>query len=210
MAKYVKEIQSLTYQVNYLQTILNEFQEANQIIIGQDNLFQMTMDDNITLDRYSYNQFIIKCSRLESIKEENERQRETINNLKEKISNMEEDMQKIKQQEHIRYKDKINFLEQKITKLKSENEDMKEEINSLRRVNKLIKDRNNARNYDLCYMARTNGPEDENICIICMDKKKSILFYPCCHIITCDICSSKVNQCPICREFIISKMHIFT
>ena len=36
-------------------------------------------------------------------------------------------------------------------------------------------------------------------CIVCMEKPKSIVFSPCGHFYSCDICCSLMKQCPICR-----------
>ena len=47
--------------------------------------------------------------------------------------------------------------------------------------------------------------EDLTLCCICLDGKKNVLFLPCKHICTCANCSN-VNNCPICRANIVSKI----
>jgi len=46
-------------------------------------------------------------------------------------------------------------------------------------------------------------------CVICLEKDKCFLFLPCRHVSCCEDCSNKVNQCPICRNRIDSKLKIF-
>ena len=48
--------------------------------------------------------------------------------------------------------------------------------------------------------------DDINECIICMEDKKNIIFYPCKHYYCCDLCSKYIKLCPICRSEIIFKI----
>lgn len=48
--------------------------------------------------------------------------------------------------------------------------------------------------------------KEKELCDICYENPKSVIFYPCKHYVCCDRCSSKViytKQCPICRAEII-------
>lgn len=47
-----------------------------------------------------------------------------------------------------------------------------------------------------------NDPE----CIICMDNKKQIIFYPCRHLYCCKLCSKILDLCPICKSAILYKI----
>nr|XP_053656421.1 baculoviral IAP repeat-containing protein 7-like isoform X2 [Cherax quadricarinatus] len=40
----------------------------------------------------------------------------------------------------------------------------------------------------------------ENVCKICMDLKREIVFLPCFHMISCSLCSTVLELCPICRK----------
>ena len=43
--------------------------------------------------------------------------------------------------------------------------------------------------------------EEQNLCKICMDKEKCILFQPCGHLIICENCiPSLEKKCPLCRQ----------
>lgn len=46
-------------------------------------------------------------------------------------------------------------------------------------------------------------------CCVCFDKSKNILFSPCMHICSCEICSTNLFNCPICRKRIRQKQKIF-
>jgi hypothetical protein len=53
-----------------------------------------------------------------------------------------------------------------------------------------------------------NGFESE--CLMCMDKKPSITFFPCMHMGTCNSCSKLCgSSCPICNEDIKAKISSF-
>lgn len=56
------------------------------------------------------------------------------------------------------------------------------------------------------------NPMDINdlLCVICQSTQKSILFLPCKHICTCEVCSNKsLVSCPLCRSQISEKMKVF-
>ena len=40
--------------------------------------------------------------------------------------------------------------------------------------------------------------QDQAVCIICYEKPRSCLFSPCSHMVTCEKCSNKVEECPVC------------
>ena len=50
--------------------------------------------------------------------------------------------------------------------------------------------------------------EDDTLCIVCMGQKKAVLFMNCSHMVTCKICSGKVEKCPKCREPIKKKVDV--
>ena len=52
--------------------------------------------------------------------------------------------------------------------------------------------------------------EDNNIkCVICLEKDKCMLLMPCKHVCCCEQCVENINQCPLCRNNIQSKMKIY-
>lgn len=46
-------------------------------------------------------------------------------------------------------------------------------------------------------------------CVICLTYEKNVFFLPCRHCCVCSECSSKLSQCVVCREDIVSQMEIF-
>lgn len=44
-------------------------------------------------------------------------------------------------------------------------------------------------------------------CAICFANPKSIIMVPCGHFYTCDVCTSQLRKCPICREDIKSTIN---
>lgn len=49
----------------------------------------------------------------------------------------------------------------------------------------------------------------DTTCVICMDQKPNMTFIPCGHVATCESCSSKVQECPICRQAIVNKQRLY-
>jgi hypothetical protein len=50
---------------------------------------------------------------------------------------------------------------------------------------------------------------NKKLCSICYTDEIKILIKPCNHICICEECSDKIDNCPICRIFIISKEFVF-
>ena len=46
-------------------------------------------------------------------------------------------------------------------------------------------------------------------CKICMDRDKSVYFYPCGHVVMCSDCSKSIQECPICRNKIRKKQPVY-
>jgi len=54
-----------------------------------------------------------------------------------------------------------------------------------------------------------NSNSHTNSCVICLDQKPNMTFIPCGHVATCELCSSQVQSCPICRETIVNKQKLY-
>lgn len=68
--------------------------------------------------------------------------------------------------------------------------------------NKNIKILNSLHNH----IEKIYGDDIEEDCVICLSDKKNTVFSPCGHYVCCEICSSKINICPICRSNINSSV----
>lgn len=53
------------------------------------------------------------------------------------------------------------------------------------------------------------APDEKSLCICCLTEQKSILFRPCNHMISCDVCAWKIEVCPMCREPALEKVHVY-
>jgi len=54
-----------------------------------------------------------------------------------------------------------------------------------------------------------NEKNDALLCIICFEREKSVLFFPCKHVCTCKKCSSQLLSCPVCKQKTQEKIDIF-
>jgi hypothetical protein len=53
------------------------------------------------------------------------------------------------------------------------------------------------------------GPSGDNLCRICLNSERNILFDPCHHILTCIDCSRTVHICPLCKENIEKRTRVY-
>lgn len=50
---------------------------------------------------------------------------------------------------------------------------------------------------------------DDNLCRICMDAVIDCVLLECGHMVTCTKCGKRMNECPICRQFVVRAVHVF-
>ncbi|XP_063067466.1 E3 ubiquitin-protein ligase RNF34 [Engraulis encrasicolus] len=50
---------------------------------------------------------------------------------------------------------------------------------------------------------------DENLCRICMDALIDCVLLECGHMVTCTKCGKRMNECPICRQYVVRAVHVF-
>ncbi|XP_071496865.1 E3 ubiquitin-protein ligase RNF34-like [Diadema antillarum] len=51
--------------------------------------------------------------------------------------------------------------------------------------------------------------DDSSLCKICMDAEIDCVLLECGHMVTCTTCGKQMNECPICRQYVIRAVHIF-
>ncbi|MED6286534.1 hypothetical protein CHARACLAT_007057 [Characodon lateralis] len=51
--------------------------------------------------------------------------------------------------------------------------------------------------------------QDDNLCRICMDAVIDCVLLECGHLVTCTNCGKRMNQCPICRQYVVRAVHVF-
>lgn len=52
--------------------------------------------------------------------------------------------------------------------------------------------------------SKINDLEADRVCLICFDKLRSVLF-DCLHLVSCEDCATKLEICPMCRNFIVER-----
>lgn len=50
---------------------------------------------------------------------------------------------------------------------------------------------------------------DDNLCRICMDANIDCVLLECGHMVTCTKCGKRMNECPICRQYVVRAVHVF-
>ncbi|XP_077594094.1 E3 ubiquitin-protein ligase RNF34-like isoform X2 [Stigmatopora nigra] len=50
---------------------------------------------------------------------------------------------------------------------------------------------------------------DDNLCRICMDAIIDCVLLECGHMVTCTKCGKRMNECPICRQYVVRAVHVF-
>ena len=60
----------------------------------------------------------------------------------------------------------------------------------------------------------TNTPApvvaEDDVCVVCIEKKKNMVFIPCGHLCCCAVCGNKVgSQCPVCRQPILHRNAVY-
>lgn len=80
----------------------------------------------------------------------------------------------------------------KITKINSLKEETKTDDEKMRRREEDDELRSRREEDD------ENLEADEKDCAICLERKKNVLFLPCKHVCSCEMCSPNLKSCPIC------------
>lgn len=53
-------------------------------------------------------------------------------------------------------------------------------------------------------------PSVSNIkCIVCFEKERNVVLFPCKHLVLCKLCAEKLKTCVICRQFVVNILEIF-
>jgi hypothetical protein len=55
----------------------------------------------------------------------------------------------------------------------------------------------------------TVQPNENTICLLCMDSQRNVLFGPCNHLCCCENCATITDICPVCRSNITYQINIF-
>ncbi|KAM4619756.1 E3 ubiquitin-protein ligase rififylin-like [Polymixia lowei] len=75
----------------------------------------------------------------------------------------------------------------------------------MERVTRLYNDCKDLQNQESAAAKRL----DENLCRICMDSPIDCVLLECGHMVTCSRCGKRMNECPICRQYVVRAVHVF-
>ncbi len=64
------------------------------------------------------------------------------------------------------------------------------------------------KNY-FCVFSAVEKLTSEDLCKICMDAPIECVILECGHMVTCTNCGKILNECPICRQYIIRMVRFF-
>uniref|UniRef100_A0A672L5X7 E3 ubiquitin-protein ligase rififylin-like n=1 Tax=Sinocyclocheilus grahami TaxID=75366 RepID=A0A672L5X7_SINGR len=78
----------------------------------------------------------------------------------------------------------------------------------MERVTRLYHDQKDLSNNNKLYAGPGTAVE-ENLCKICMDSPIDCVFLECGHMVTCTKCGKRMNECPICRQYVVRAVHVF-
>ncbi|XP_051960327.1 E3 ubiquitin-protein ligase rififylin isoform X2 [Xyrauchen texanus] len=76
----------------------------------------------------------------------------------------------------------------------------------MEKVTHLFNDQKDLHNLD--DPAEPSGQE-EILCKICMDSPIDCVLLECGHMVTCSKCGKRMNECPICRQYVVRAVHVF-
>lgn len=49
----------------------------------------------------------------------------------------------------------------------------------------------------------------ERTCVVCMDRTANTVLFRCKHLVCCEVCASKVSDCPVCRQAVRDRLTVF-
>ena len=55
----------------------------------------------------------------------------------------------------------------------------------------------------------TSDKEVSQECVVCLDKKKTVLILPCKHLCVCSLCVKRLKKCPVCRKGIQKALDVY-
>ncbi|XP_030847381.1 E3 ubiquitin-protein ligase RNF34 [Strongylocentrotus purpuratus] len=58
-------------------------------------------------------------------------------------------------------------------------------------------------------VAAVDDDDESTLCKICMDAEIDCILLECGHMVTCTNCGKRMNECPICRQYVVRAVHIF-
>lgn len=76
-------------------------------------------------------------------------------------------------------------------------------------IEKALQDVTGIKNSTVKVTKKPASPPTRNVCAVCLDGDKSVLFLPCQHLVACVNCAAAVSNCPMCRTPITKAVRAF-
>ena len=169
------------------------FDNSKKLIVKLKKRYdeRQTKQDQIQ-SQYIINLEILEFEREEEEKEMNEKWQSTFSVINSLMKlDIFSDVSPL-ERENIRLKKRLSMYE-------DQNSKQSHQIVGLQESLKISEDQNH-QNQDL---------QDSRLCRICMDQEVSQLLNPCNHVVCCNNCITKLEQCPICRKNIENSIMIY-
>ncbi len=64
-------------------------------------------------------------------------------------------------------------------------------------------------NFSIAATTDASNAGESELCKICMDAMIDCVLLECGHMVTCTQCGRRLNECPICRNFVVRVVHTF-
>lgn len=149
-----------------------------------------------------------------------DRGREDRNRIEHKgrIKDLESEINKLKQIK-IELLTKIKLLEDDVTFLSKANTDLENQIDLYSNLIEAYNhdSRKSVKSFTLFFnriknkrKTKVNDLDDKCLCIICYTEKCDSMFIPCCHMVVCENCSTKISECCICRTKVKNTIKVYT
>ena len=55
-----------------------------------------------------------------------------------------------------------------------------------------------------------SSSDNDGMCVVCWEHDPCVMFNPCHHMVTCQTCAHELRKCPLCRETIQGRIHVYT
>ena len=154
---------------------------------------------------------VLEFERAEEEKEMNEKWQTTFSDINSLMKlNIYSDMCPL-ERENIRLKKRLTVYE-------DQNSKQTHQIVSLQESLKISEDQNSKQSHQIAGLQeslkifedhKNQDLPDSRLCKICMDQEVSQLLNPCNHVVCCNNCINRIQECPICRTNIESSKLIY-
>lgn len=85
----------------------------------------------------------------------------------------------------------------------------RESTKSREGTNQFLQPNTRTDNCNIIFVSDLESTGNEELCKICMDAPMECVMLECGHIATCVQCGKRLNECPICRQYVVRVVRFF-